>query len=113
MNSILECTWQSICHIKNTLIVHARVEETCTHFALKTAAEVFSVVSIKTIWKTVYLTARYELFSGKKPKIDQFRVMFCSCVIKKYTSTAPKCEGKYITVDVAKQFAQKGIRDRF
>ena len=113
MNSLLGRTWRSISHIKNTLIVHARVDETCTHFALKAATEIFSVIPIKTIRKNGQLTTSHELFTGKKPKIDRFRVMFCPCVIKKYTSTAPNHEGKYITVDVAKRFAQKGIRGMY
>ena len=33
--------------------------------------------------------------------------------MKKYTSTATNHEGKYITVDVAKRFAQKGIRGMY
>ena len=69
MNSILERTWQSICHIKNTLIVHARVDETCTHFALKAATDIFSVIPIRTLRKNGRLTTSYELFSGKKPKL--------------------------------------------
>ena len=46
MNSILERTWQSLCCIKNSMLVYARIDETATQFALKYATEVFAVVHI-------------------------------------------------------------------
>ena len=54
MNSILEYIWQSICHIKNSMIIHARVNETATHFALKYATVVFSFIPISTRRKMVF-----------------------------------------------------------
>ena len=86
MNSILERTWQSICHIKNSMIIHARVDETATHFSLKYATEIFSVIPICTIRKNGILTTPYELFTGKKPNIKKFRVLFSPCVVKKIYS---------------------------
>ena len=54
MNLILKQTWQSICHIKITLIVHVPIDETCTHFALKAATDIFSVIPIRKTWETYH-----------------------------------------------------------
>ena len=113
MNSILERTWQSLCQIKNSMIVHERVDETATHFSLKYATEVFSVIPIRTIRKNGILTTPHELFTGKRPNIRKFRVLFSPCVVKKYTATRKTDENKYITMDVSKQCTQKGVRGMF
>ena len=109
LNLLLERTWHSLCHNKNTLIVHVLVDDTCIHFALKTATDIFSVIPIRTLRKEGKLTTSYELFYGKKPKLKKFRVLFCPCVAKKYTATLKNEDGCYINVDVNKRFVQKGV----
>ena len=44
MNSVLDQTWQSLCHLKNSFIVHVQVDESCTHFALLYAIRLFQYV---------------------------------------------------------------------
>ena len=82
MNSILERTFQSICLIKNTLIVQARVDESFTHFALLFACHIFSSVPVKTLRKNGKLTTPYELFTNEKPNIQNLRVLFCPVSLK-------------------------------
>ena len=108
MNSIVERTWQSLCLLKNSFIVHARVDESCTHYALLHATKVFSVVPVRTLRKNGNLTTPYELLTGTKPKLERFRVLFSPCVVKKYSARVNK-----ITVDVVKSFAQRGVRGMY
>ena len=83
LNSLLEQTWQSLCYIMNTLIVHARVDESCTDCVLKAVTSIFSVVLIQTLQRHSKLTTTYELCNGKKPKLERFRVLSCLCIVKK------------------------------
>ena len=46
MNSVFGRTWQSLCHLKNTFIVQARVDESCTHFTLLHSIRIFSAIPI-------------------------------------------------------------------
>ena len=46
MNSIVERTWQSLVLLRNAFLVHARMDDSATHFALKYACEVFSVTPV-------------------------------------------------------------------
>ena len=83
MNSIVERTWQSLNLIKNALIVHARVDETTSHFALLHAIEIFVRVTMRKLRKNGQLTTCYELLTGQKPKLNRFRVLFCPIIVKK------------------------------
>ena len=101
MNSILERTWQSLCLLKNSFLVQARVDESYTHFALLYACEIFSIIPIRTLRKNGKLTTSTELFTGTKPSINKFRVLFCPCVFKKYTVSIKNEHGKLINKNVS------------
>ena len=110
MNSTLERTWQSICHLKNTFIVQARVDESCTHFALLHAIRVFCVLPICTIRHNGSLVTPYDLLMSTKPKLQHLRVLFCPCVVKTYSTTKVSASGRVVTMDVVKNFAQRGVQ---
>ena len=95
------------------MTIHASVDETTTHFALKHAIAVFSIIPIRTIRKNGNLTTSYKLFTGKWPNIKKFRVLLSPCVVNKYTATKRTENDKYVTIDVNKQCSQKGVRGMF
>ena len=45
-----------------------------------------------------------------KPKLRHFKVLFCPCVVKKYSTTRVSASGRMVTLDVVKNFAQRGVR---
>ena len=113
MNSILERTYQSLCLMKNSLIVQARVDESFTHFVLIYACHIFASIPVKTLRKNERLTTLFELFTESKPNIEQFRVLFCPCVVKKYTFFTKNTRRNFVSQDVHKRFAQRGVRGIF
>ena len=102
MNSILERTFQSLCLIKNSLIVQARVDESFTHFASMHACHIFACIPVKTLRKNERLTTPFELFTESKPKIKKFQVLFCPCVVKKCTVFTKNTNGNFLNHDVQK-----------
>ena len=110
MNSVLERTWQSILDLKNTFLVHARMGEMGTDFALQYACQVFSVIPVKTLRLGDSIMTPYEVFTGRKPNTAKFRVLFCHCIMKKYTVTKKLEDGRTVTEDVKKTYAQRGFR---
>ena len=112
MNSIVERTWQSLVYLRNSLLVHARVDDSCTHFALKYACRIFSAIPIRNLRHQGLLTTSDELFYGKKPNINNYRVLFCPCVVKKYTYYKKNEKGALILSDV-KPLSQRGFRGMF
>ena len=113
MNSVLERTWQSLCHLKNTFIVQARVDESCTHFALLHATRIFSVIPIRTLRYQDKLITPYQLLTSRKPKLQQLRVLFCPCVVKKYSTTKISPSGHIHSLNIVKTFAQRGVRGMY
>jgi len=94
------------------LLVHGHVDDSGTHFALKYACELFSVIPVKNLRKNGRLVTRHELFTGRKPKINKFRVLFCPCVVKKHTYYKKNDRGENILSDV-KPLSQRGFRGIF
>ena len=84
-----------------------------TDFALQYACQVFSVIPVKTLRLHDRITTPYEIFTGQKPNINRFRVLFCPCIMKKYTATKKLANGKSISEDVKKKYAQRGFRGVF
>ena len=115
MNSIVEQTWQSIQLLANSFIVHAQVDESCRHFALLYACEIFSVIPVKTLRLQGRLTTPSELFTGKKPKIGNLRVLFCPVIVKKHTITISDRKEKDAVIGTTniKAVAQQGYRGMF
>lgn len=48
------------------------------------------------------LTKPYELFTEKKTSLSKFQILFCPCVMKKYTATTVLANGQKITEDISK-----------
>ena len=102
MNSVFERTWQSLCNLKSSFIVHARFDESCTHFALLHAIQVFSIIPIRTFRRNDSLITPYELLRAQKPQLRHFRALFCPCAVKNYSATKSTSPGSLVSVDVAK-----------
>ena len=109
MNSVLERTWQSLWHLKNTFIVQARVDESCTHFALLHAIRVFCAIPICTLQYKDKLITPFQLLTSRKPKLQHLRVLYCPCVVKKYSTTELTKSGHSTSINVVKNFTQRGV----
>ena len=110
MNSVLERTWQSLCHLKNSLIVQARVDKSCTHFALLHAIRIFCAIPICTLRYKYKSITPFQLLTSQKLKLQHLRVLFCPCLVKKYSITKLTKSGHSTFVNVVKNFAQRGVR---
>ena len=85
-NTIAERTWQSVAAIMRKILLHARLPETFSFFAVTYAAHIFNVLPIKgSILPNGAQGTPYHLFHNKRPCISQFRVFGCPCVVKKHT----------------------------
>ena len=109
MNSVLERTWQSLCHLKNSFIVHAWVDESCTHFALLHTICIFSVIPICALRRNDSFITPYELLCARKPKLHNFQVLFCPYIVKKYSATKTTSSTSLVSIDVAKMSTQHGV----
>jgi len=113
MNSICERTWQSLQLLKNSFIVHARVDESCTHFALLYSCIIFSVIPVRTLRLHGKLTTPHELFTGSKPNIKHLRVLFCPVIVKKHTIHKHEQMNNIATYSTMRSVSQKGFRGIF
>ena len=85
-NALAERTWQSVAAIMRKILLHARLPETFSYFAVTYAAHIFNVLPIKgSILPNGAQSTPYHLFHNKRPCIAQFRVFGCPCVVKKHT----------------------------
>ena len=75
-------------------MVHARVLEAYIHFSLMyTKYHIFPVLPIKDmINKDGKPTTPFKPATGMKPLVSHFRVLFCSCVVRKATAHVDKKE---------------------
>ena len=64
-------------------MLHARVSEAYTYFALMyTADHNFLVIPIKDlINEDINLTTPFKLETGTEPSVSHLRVLFCPCVV--------------------------------
>ena len=83
-------TWRTLCTILHSLMLHARVSESCIHFFfMYTANFIFPPLLIKYLLPIKCLinedsdtTTPFKLATGIKPSILNLRVLFCPCVVK-------------------------------
>jgi transposase InsO family protein len=82
-NHLAERTWQTVCNIARSLLVHARLPDTFWFQAICYAAQIFNVLPVRGLKNQaeVPLTP-HEMFFGTKPCILPFRVFGCPSVIK-------------------------------
>ena len=66
-----------------------------------------------TLQKDDCLTTPYELYTGLKPKIKRFCVLFCPCVIKKYTTVIFDKNNKRLNINVSNHLTQHSIQAIF
>ena len=85
MNGQVKLTRRTLRTIAHSLMVHARVSEAYTHFALMyTTDRIFPVLPIKDmINENDDPTTPYKLATGTKPSVSYLRVLFCPCVVQK------------------------------
>ena len=83
MNVQAEVTCRTLRTISHSLMVHARVSEAYTNFALMYRIyHIFPVPPIKDLINEYGdPTMPYKISTGRKPSVSQLRVLFCSCVV--------------------------------
>ena len=78
--------------IAHNCMVHARVLEAYIHFALMyTTDHIFLVIPIKyLINEDGDPTTSFKLAADMKPSVSHLTVLFCPCVVQKYTEKLTK-----------------------
>ena len=108
-NGKVEVTWRTLRTFAHSLMVHARVPEVYVHFALMyTADHIFPVLPIRyLINEDGDPTTPKKLATSTKPSVSHLPVLFCPCVVRKYTTYV---ETKALNI---RHQAQKGFRGIF
>ena len=88
MNRQVELTCKTLHTTAHSCMVHARVFESCIHFALMyTTDHILPLLPIKDlINKDGEPTTPFKLVTGTKPSISHLRVLFCPYVVQKSTA---------------------------
>ena len=92
MNRQVEVTWNILCTIAHSLMVHVRFLEAYIHFSLVyTIYNIFLVLPIKDlINEDGKMTIPFKLATGTKTSISHLRMLFCPCVVQKATAHVGK-----------------------
>ena len=105
--NVAESEWKSIKMLAFAFMAHARVGEPFTGLALEHAFKVFNCLPIRGLANNDGApTTPFFKFFGKKPKLDQFKVLFCPVVCKKYTA---KKDGHTVKPTKSPQRGCRGI----
>jgi hypothetical protein len=80
-NGICERAWQSIREIAFKMMVHAHVPDKFYDFALEHAWKVFNCLPIRDLELNGKPCTPIESYTGNKPHLARFRVLFCPCVL--------------------------------
>ena len=88
MNGQVKVRRKTLCTIAQYLMVHARVSEAYTHFALMcTTDKIFPVLPIKCMLnKYGDPTTPFTLETGTKTSVSHLRVLSFPCVVQKATT---------------------------
>jgi hypothetical protein len=93
-NHLTKRLWQTISTMARSLLVHARLPDSCIYHALIHACRIFNVLPVKELQNAAGSSATpYEFFLGEQPKINHFRVFACPVVARKWC-TAQVSSGK-------------------
>ena len=85
-NNRAERTWQTIHNMARSMLVHARLPDDYWYHAVRYASAVFNVSPVQGLKNAKgECDTLFELFTGRKPLISQFRVFGCPVVAKKWT----------------------------
>ena len=87
INGKVEVTWRMLRTIAHYLMVHARVLEVYTHFALMyTEDHIFPVLPMKyLINEDGKPTTPFKIGTGKKPSVSHLCMLFFPCIVHKAT----------------------------
>jgi hypothetical protein len=80
-NGICERAWQSIREIAFKMMVHANVPDEFYDFALEHAWKIFNCLPIRDLQLDGKPCTPLESYTGNKPHLARFRVLFCPCVL--------------------------------
>ena len=80
-NGICERAWQSVREIAFKMMVHAHVPDEFFDFALEHAWKIFNCLPIRDLQLDGKPCTPLEAYTGRKPHLARFRVLFCPCVI--------------------------------
>jgi transposase InsO family protein len=83
-NHLAECTWQTICTMARSLLVHAQLPDSFMYHALVYACHTFNVLPVKGLYSGDQVATPYELFQGTQPNISHFRVFECPVTARKW-----------------------------
>ena len=92
MNGQVEVKWRILRTIAQSLMVHATGLEAYIHFSfMYTTYHIFLVLPIKyLINEDGDPTTPFKLSTGTKPSVSHSRVLFCPCVVRKFTAHVDK-----------------------
>jgi len=86
-NHLAEQTWQTVCNIARSLLVHARLPDTFWFQAICYAVQIFNVLPVRGLKNQAEVPSTpHEMFFGMKPCILPLRVFGCPSVIKRWVA---------------------------
>jgi hypothetical protein len=80
-NGICERAWQSMREIAFKMMVHAHVPDEFYDFTLEHAWKIFNCLPIRDPQLNGKPCTPLESYTGNKPHLARFRVLFCHCVL--------------------------------
>jgi hypothetical protein len=84
-NHLAERTWQTVCNIARSLLVHARLPDIFWFQAICYVAQIFNVLPVRGLKNQEEIPSTpHEMFFGVKPCILPLRVFGCPCIIKRW-----------------------------
>ncbi len=93
-NHLAERTWNTICSMARSMLVHARLPDNFWFHALKYSTAIFNVLPIRGMTSEGELPSTpYAMFLNRRPCINHFRVFGCPVVVKRW-KTGESCCGK-------------------
>jgi hypothetical protein len=86
-NHLAENSWQTICGMAHSLLVHAHLPDTFWFHALHYMSDVFNILPIHCNTPAGEVpTTPYQLFHGTLPSISAFRVFGSPVVVKRWVT---------------------------
>jgi len=84
-NHLAERSWQTLCSMAHSLLVHARLPDTFWFYAIRYASNIFNVLPIRSHTPTGDVPATpYQLYYGRLPSLASFWVFGSPVVVKRW-----------------------------
>ena len=81
-----ETHWKRLCHVANRLLVHARLSNDFTHFALQYPFSINDVIPVKGLPdEDGYPITPFQKWCKRQPKARHYRLFGSAGVYKRYT----------------------------